>query len=159
MPKTNESLLTYVSDKIINDILCGKICPGDILFSKRQIATMYSVSRTVIDRVFSYLLEKGYIIKDGIHYAVAKFNKYSNFESLINFSKYENQSFTKKEILDIIDLKHALDILAIKLMPLPFDDKTYLFFKNNITYIKKDCSECHNKKCTVCADILYNFYL
>lgn len=126
MPTVDNSLKTCVSELIIADILNGKLQPGKALCSKRQLATKYAVSRTVIDRVLENLSELGYVKRlESGHYIVLNFNKFEDFNDLINFSKFNNQSLSIDEVNQIKHFKAGLDALSIKLIKLPISKEDY----------------------------------
>lgn len=158
MPTVNDSLMDFVSEKIIADILGGKLEVGRCLGSKRQLAYKYAVSRTVIDRALDNLVFLGYLKHENDNFIVDEFNRFENFEDLINFSKYDNQTFNEKEILDIRSLKSGLDCLSVKLITLPITDEIYQELKDMIAPIEKVCSHCKMNNCITCAEVVYDFY-
>lgn len=159
MPTVNDSLMSNVSEQIIADILSGKLKVGNCLSSKRQLANKYSVSRTVIDRALDYLVETGYIEYVGDnHFIVNNFNRFENFNDLIYFSKFDNQSFNEEEIKDIKHLKAGLDSLSVKLIKLPLSNENYSDMKSIIEPLETKYKYNSHINSDEFASIIYSFY-
>lgn len=159
MPTINDSLMDFVLEEIISDILSGKLKEGNFLASKRQLANKYNVSRTVIDRAIDQLVIMGYLERKESNYSLVNdFNRFENLDDLVYFSKFDDQIFSKKQIEDIKNLKAGLDCISVKLIKLPISDDVYNELKELILPIETVCSRCNKVNCIPCAEAIYDFY-
>lgn len=97
-------------------ILSGKLPIGEKLPSERELAKSMQVSRAVVNAGISELSRKGFLnIKPRVGTIVADYRRNGTMETLISIMKYNGGRLRDAEIRSILELRIALDTLAVEL--------------------------------------------
>ncbi|MBE6054701.1 MAG: FadR family transcriptional regulator [Clostridium sartagoforme] len=97
-------------------ILSGKLPIGEKLPSERELSKSMQVSRAVVNSGISELSRKGFLtIKPRVGTFVADYRRNGTMETLIAIMKYNGGRLRKAEIRSILELRIALDTLAVQL--------------------------------------------
>lgn len=97
-------------------ILSGKLLIGEKLPSERDLAESMQVSRAVVNSGISELARKGFlIIKPRIGTFVADYRRNGTMDTLMSIMNYNGGILREAEIRSILELRVALDTLAIEL--------------------------------------------
>lgn len=109
-------------------ILSGKLPIGSKLPSEREIAKSMQVSRAVVNSGISELSRKGFLnIKPRIGTFVADYRRNGTLETLISIMQYNGGRLRDSEIKSILELRIALDSLAVELsIPIITDEEISL---------------------------------
>lgn len=105
-------------------ILSGRLPIGEKLPSERDLAKSMQVSRAVVNSGISDLARKGFLnIKPRVGTFVADYRRNGTLETLISIMKYNGGRLRDAEIRSILELRIALDTLAVELcIPIIKDD-------------------------------------
>lgn len=96
-------------------ILSGKLSVGEKLPPERELAISMQVSRAVINSGITELTNKGFlVVKPRIGTFVADYRRFGTLETLISIVKYNGGILRKDEIRSILELRVALDTLAVE---------------------------------------------
>lgn len=99
-----------------NMILSGKLPIGEKLPPEREIATSMQVSRAVVNDGILELSRKGFlIVKPRVGTFVNDYRTNGTIETLTSILKYNGGIIKNDEIRSIIELKVALNTMAIRL--------------------------------------------
>ncbi|MDF2822384.1 MAG: GntR family transcriptional regulator [Clostridiales bacterium] len=106
-------------------ILSGKLAVGEKLPPERELAESMQVSRAVVNTGISELARKGFImIKPRVGTFVADYRRNGTLETLIAIMNYNGGILRAAEIRSILELRIALDSLAVELcIPKITDDE------------------------------------
>ena len=97
-------------------ILSGKLQIGDKLPSERELAKSMQVSRAVVNSGISELSRKGFLdIKPRVGAFVSDYRRSGTIETLISIMNYNGGRLRDAEIRSILELRIALDTLAVEL--------------------------------------------
>ena len=97
-------------------ILSGKLQIGDKLPSERELAKSMQVSRAVVNSGISELSRKGFLdIKHRVGAFVSDYRRSGTIETLISIMNYNGGRLRDAEIRSILELRIALDTLAVEL--------------------------------------------
>lgn len=109
-------------------ILSGKLPIGSKLPSEREIAKSMQVSRAVVNSGISELSRKGFLnIKPRVGTFVADYRRNGTLETLISIMQYNGGRLREAEIKSILELRIALDSLAVELsIPIITDEELSL---------------------------------
>lgn len=98
-------------------ILSGKLPIGEKLPPERTLSESMHVSRAVVNGGITELARKGFLsIKPRVGTFVADYRKNGTLETLVSIMNYNGGILRKAEIRSILELRIALDSLAIKLL-------------------------------------------
>lgn len=122
---TAPSLKELFIQDLENKILSGKLPIGEKLPTERELAKSMQVSRAVINAGISELARKGFLnIKPRVGTFVADYRRNGTIETLISIMNYNGGILRKAEIRSILELRIALDSLAVELcIPIIKDDE------------------------------------
>ena len=122
---TAPSLKELFIQDLENKILSGTLPIGEKLPTERELAKSMQVSRAVINSGISELARKGFLnIKPRVGTFVADYRRNGTIETLISIMNYNGGILRKAEIRSILELRIALDSLAVKLcIPIIKDDE------------------------------------
>ena len=122
---TAPSLKELFIQDLENKILSGTLPIGEKLPTERELAKSMQVSRAVINAGISELARKGFLnIKPRVGTFVADYRRNGTIETLISIMNYNGGILRKAEIRSILELRIALDSLAVKLcIPIIKDDE------------------------------------
>lgn len=97
-------------------ILSGRLAVGERLPSERELADSMQVSRAVVNSGITELARKGFlIIKPRVGTFVADYRKDGTIDTLMSIMNYNGGILREAEIRSILELRIALDSLAIQL--------------------------------------------
>lgn len=97
-------------------ILSGKLLIGEKLPSERDLAESMQVSRAVVNSGISELARKGFlIIKPRVGTFVADYRRNGTMDTLMSIMNYNGGILREAEIRSILELRVAMDTLAIEL--------------------------------------------
>ena len=97
-------------------ILSGKLQIGDKLPSERELAKSMQVSRAVVNSGISELSRKGFLdIKPRVGAFVSDYRRSGTIETLTSIMNYNGGRLRDAEIRSILELRIALDTLAVEL--------------------------------------------
>lgn len=98
-------------------ILSGKLAIGEKLPPERELAKSMQVSRAVVNTGIAELARKGFLeIKPRIGTFVADYRRNGTMETLISIMNYNGGKLKDEEIRSILELRIALDTLAVELL-------------------------------------------
>ncbi|HEX3023196.1 MAG TPA: GntR family transcriptional regulator [Lachnospiraceae bacterium] len=106
-------------------ILSGKLAIGEKLPPERELAESMQVSRAVVNAGITELARKGFLmIKPRVGTFVADYRINGTLETLISIMNYNGGILREAEIRSILELRIALDTLAVELsIPKITDDE------------------------------------
>ncbi|HEX3077437.1 MAG TPA: GntR family transcriptional regulator [Lachnospiraceae bacterium] len=106
-------------------ILSGKLAIGEKLPPERELAESMQVSRAVVNAGITELARKGFLmIKPRVGTFVADYRINGTLETLISIMNYNGGILREAEIRSILELRIALDTLAVELsVPRITDDE------------------------------------
>jgi DNA-binding FadR family transcriptional regulator len=120
---SSPSLKDLFVREIENMILSGKLSVGDKLPPERELAEMMSVSRTVVNSGLSELSRIGFIeIQPRIGAVVSDFNRKGTIETLNAILRYKGGVLTDAEMKSLLEIRLAIENLAIELAIPHLDD-------------------------------------
>lgn len=98
-------------------ILSGKLQIGEKLPPERDLAKTMQVSRAVVNNGITELARKGFLsIKPRVGTFVADYRRDGTMETLISIMNYNGGRLRDAEVRSILELRIALDTVAIELM-------------------------------------------
>jgi DNA-binding FadR family transcriptional regulator len=114
---TSPSLKDLFITKLENDILSGQLSIGEKLPTEREMAETMHVSRAVVNGGLSEMERKGFIIvKPRVGTFVADYRRRGNMETLLSIMHYNGGHLRKQEVRSILEIRIALDSLAVQLL-------------------------------------------
>ena len=115
--KLNTPTLTELFIKDLESkILSGRMSVGDKLPPERELATSMGVSRAVVNTGISSLAKKGFLtVKPRVGTFVADYRRLGTLDTLIAIMNYNGGSLKHSEIISILEVRLALDTLALQL--------------------------------------------
>lgn len=97
-------------------ILSGRLMVGEKLPSERELAESMQVSRAVVNSGITELARKGFlIIKPRVGTFVADYRRDGTMDTLMSIMNYNGGILREAEVRSILELRIALDSLAIRL--------------------------------------------
>ncbi|HWQ57845.1 MAG TPA: GntR family transcriptional regulator [Clostridia bacterium] len=97
-------------------ILSGKLPVGTQLPPERELATRMQVSRAVVNSGIADLARKGYlVIKPRAGTFVADYRRDGTIETFLSIVTYNGGRLRREELRSILELRIALDTLAVEL--------------------------------------------
>ncbi len=122
-------------------ILSGKLPVGEKLPSERELAKSMQVSRAVVNSGIAELSRKGFLnIKPRVGAFVADYRRNGTMETLISIMKYNGGRLRDAEIRSILELRIALDTLAVELCIPIIKDEEVEILKGYVNEMKKTTS-------------------
>jgi len=122
-------------------ILSGKLLVGEKLPPERDLAVSMQVSRAVVNAGVSELARKGFLmIKPRIGTFVADYRRNGTMETLISIMNYNGGILRKAEIRSILELRIALDSLAVELCIPKITDSEVATLKDYVKQMKESDS-------------------
>lgn len=132
---TAPSLKELFIQDLENKILSGKLPIGEKLPTERELAKSMQVSRAVINAGISELARKGFLnIKPRVGTFVADYRRNGTIETLISIMNYNGGILRKAEVRSILELRIALDSLAVELCIPIIKDEEIKILRN---YVKQ----------------------
>lgn len=132
------SLKELFTKELETMILSGKIPVGEKLPPERELATSMQVSRAVINAGITELARKGFLlIKPRVGTFVADYRRNGTMETLISIMNYNGGILRAAEIRSILELRIALDSLAVKLCVPKITDTEVSILKGYVNKIGK----------------------
>ena len=97
-------------------ILSGRLMVGEKLPPERELAESMQVSRAVVNSGITELARKGFlIIKPRVGTFVADYRRDGTMDTLMSIMNYNGGILREAEVRSILELRIALDSLAIRL--------------------------------------------
>ncbi len=122
-------------------ILSGRLPVGEKLPPERELAQSMQVSRAVVNAGISELAGKGFlIIKPRVGTFVADYRRNGTMETLVSIMKYNGGILRDAEIRSILELRIALDTLAVELCIPRITDKDIDILKECVGQMKEAAS-------------------
>lgn len=135
---TSPSLKELFVKELENNILSGKLAIGEKLPPEREISKSMQVSRAVVNSGIVELSRKGFLnIKPRIGTFVADYRRNGTIETLTSIMKYNGGRLRDAEIRSILELRIALDSLAVELCIPIIKDEEILVLKEYANQIKE----------------------
>lgn len=111
------SLKELFIQELETSILSGRLQIGEKLPPERDLAKSMQVSRAVVNAGITELARKGFLaIKPRIGTFVADYRRNGTMETLISIMNYNGGKLREEEIRSILELRIALDTMAIQLL-------------------------------------------
>lgn len=109
-------------------ILSGRLMVGEKLPPERELAESMQVSRAVVNSGITELARKGFlIIKPRVGTFVADYRREGTMDTLMSIMNYNGGILREAEVRSILELRIALDSLAIRLwLPEAKDEEIHL---------------------------------
>ena len=109
-------------------ILSGRLMVGEKLPPERELAESMQVSRAVVNSGITELARKGFlIIKPRVGTFVADYRRDGTMDTLMSIMNYNGGILREAEVRSILELRIALDSLAIRLwLPEAKDEEIHL---------------------------------
>jgi len=127
------SLKELFTQQLETMILSGKLPTGEKLPPERELAKSMQVSRAVVNAGITELARKGFLmIKPRIGTFVADYRRNGTMDTLISIMNYNGGILRKAEIRSILELRIALDSLAIELCVPKITDDEITILKNYV---------------------------
>lgn len=128
------SLKELFVQELGNMILSGKIAIGEKLPTERDLAKSMQVSRAVVNSGISELARIGFlIIKPRIGTFVADYRRNGTMDTLISIMNYNGGILREAEVRSILELRIALDSLAVELCISKITDQEVDILKEYVT--------------------------
>lgn len=122
-------------------LLSGKLPIGEKLPPERELAKSMQVSRAVVNAGISELARKGFlIIKPRVGTFVADYRRNGTMETLISIMNYNGGLLRKAEIRSILELRIALDSLAVELCIPKITDDEITILKDYVKQMRESDS-------------------
>lgn len=132
---TSPSLKELFVKELEHNILSGKLPIGEKLPPERELSKSMQVSRAVVNSGISELSRKGFlIIKPRVGTFVADYRRNGTIETLTSIMNYNGGRLRDAEIRSILELRIALDSLAVELCISIIKDEDILKLKE---YVKE----------------------
>ncbi|MEX1308091.1 MAG: GntR family transcriptional regulator [Eubacteriales bacterium] len=97
-------------------ILSGQLPVGTQLPPERELAASMQVSRAVVNAGINELARKGYlVVRPRVGTFVADYRRYGTIETFLSIISYNGGRLRLDEVRSILELRQALDTLAINL--------------------------------------------
>lgn len=117
-------------------ILSGRLAVGEKLPTERELAESMQVSRAVVNAGIAELARKGFIIiKPRVGTFVADYRRNGTLETLISIMNYNGGILRREEIRSILELRIAMDSLAVELCIPKITDEEIAILKSYATKI------------------------
>ena len=111
------SLRELFVQQLVNMILSGELAVGEQLPPERELAASMRVSRAVVNGGISELERKGFLtVRPRVGAFVADYRCNGNLDTLIAVMNYNGGQFRDAEIRSILEVRVALDSLAVRLL-------------------------------------------
>lgn len=118
-------------------ILSGKLAVGEKLPSERELADSMQISRAVVNSGITELARKGFlIIKPRVGTFVADYRKDGTMDTLMSIMNYNGGILRDVEVRSILELRIALDTLAIQLWLPTAKEKEIALLRSYVENIK-----------------------
>lgn len=102
-------------NELENLILSGKLEIGERLPSERELAASMQVSRAVVNSGIAEMESKGFlVVKPRVGTFVEDYRRNGSLSTLVSIMNYNGGMLRKNEIKSILEVRIALDHLAIK---------------------------------------------
>ena len=125
-------------DQLLEMILRGDLKIGDKLPSERQLAEMTKVSRSVVNSGIVELEECGFLtVKPRSGTYVADYRKAGNLNTLVLLLKYRGGRMRPKEVESILEVRYALEGLALRNAVPTITDKTVEALRQQLEILKE----------------------
>ncbi|BCN29380.1 FadR/GntR family transcriptional regulator [Anaeromicropila herbilytica] len=135
------SLKELFIQQIETMILSGKLAIGEKLPSERELADSMQVSRAVVNTGISELARKGFLlIKPRVGTFVADYRRNGTLETLISIMNYNGGILRDDEIRSILELRIALDSLAVELCIANITDDELSILKSYVKELEETSS-------------------
>jgi len=122
-------------------ILSGKLPIGEKLPSERELAISMQVSRAVVNTGISEMARKGFLmIKPRVGTFVADYRRNGTMETLISIMNYNGGILRDAEIRSILELRIALDSLAVELCVPKITNDEIAILKDYVKQMKESDS-------------------
>lgn len=132
------SLKELFIQELETSILSGRLQIGEKLPPERDLAKSMQVSRAVVNAGITELARKGFLaIRPRIGTFVADYRRNGTMETLISIMNYNGGKLREEEIRSILELRIALDKLAIELIIPKISDDEIATLKEYILQIKE----------------------
>lgn len=139
---TAPSLKELFIQDLENKILSGKLPIGEKLPTERELAKSMQVSKALINAGISELARKGFLnIKPRVGTFVADYRKNGTIETLISIMNYNGGILRKAEVRSILELRIALDSLAVELCIPIIKDNEIAILKDYLKQMKETNSQ------------------
>ncbi|MDR1068704.1 MAG: GntR family transcriptional regulator [Clostridiales Family XIII bacterium] len=113
---TSPSLRELFVRQLVDMILSGNLAVGEQLPPERELAETMQVSRAVVNGGIAELARKGFLlVKPRVGAFVADYRYNGTIETFTAIMNYNGGRFRDAEIRSILELRVALDILAVQL--------------------------------------------
>lgn len=97
-------------------ILSGRLPVGTQLPPERELASSMQVSRAVVNSGVAELSRKGFlVIRPRVGTFVADYRRYGTIETFLSIVSYNGGNLRQEEVRSILELRIALDTLAVEL--------------------------------------------
>ena len=125
------SLKELFIHELESQILSGKLVIGEKLPPEREIAESMQVSRAVVNSGISVLARKGFLtIKPRVGTFVSDYRREGTLDTLISIMNYNSGVLRDDEIRSILEVRIALDTLAVRqCVPRITDDELLLLIR------------------------------
>jgi len=131
------SLTELFIQELEASILSGKLAIGEKLPSERELSGSMQVSRAVVNAGISELARKGFLsIKPRIGTFVADYRRNGTMETLISIMNYNGGKLRDAEIRSILELRIALDTLAVELLVPKITEDDYVILRGYLDQMK-----------------------
>lgn len=132
------SLKELFTQELETSILSGKLQIGEKLPPERDLAKSMQVSRAVVNAGIAELARKGFLaIRPRIGTFVADYRRNGTMETLISIMNYNGGKLRDAELRSILELRIALDTLAIDLVIPKITDSDVEILKAYVEQIKE----------------------
>ncbi len=135
------SLKELFIQELETSILSGKLAIGEKLPPERDLAKSMQVSRAVVNAGITELSRRGFLaIKPRIGTFVADYRRNGTMETLISIMNYNGGRLREEEIRSILELRIAMDTLAIELLIPKITDNEVEILKDYVKQMKEAAS-------------------
>jgi DNA-binding FadR family transcriptional regulator len=114
---TQPTLKTMFVEQLEHLILSGTLAAGAKLPTERDLAESMQVSRTIVNSGIAELERKGFVrVEPRVGAFVTDYRRAGNLETLIAIMSYNGDRLRTDEIRSILEVRIALDNLALQLL-------------------------------------------
>lgn len=119
-------------------ILSGRLPVGTQLPPERDLAVSMQVSRAVVNAGIAELARKGFVVvRPRIGNFVADYRRDGTFETFLSIVSYNGGNLRQEEIRSILELRIALDTLAVELCAARITDSELTRLRDSTEHISR----------------------
>jgi GntR family transcriptional regulator, transcriptional repressor for pyruvate dehydrogenase complex len=140
-------------------ILSGRLKIGEKLPTERELAESMRVSKSIVHLGIKNLERQGFLTispRHGVY--VANYSETGNVETLLALLKYNGGRLDKASIASLLQVREALEGMAMRLLAEKHTDDQMLMLRMHIQDVRK-AAERESDNTELLAELVYKFHL